>query len=34
MRNNILTSDAQAQLTPDTVLANLKAGNSNYTTDI
>mgnify|MGYP001158099215 FL=1 len=33
MRNNILTSDAQAQLTPDTVLANLKAGNSNYTTD-
>ena len=31
MRNNILTSDAQAQLTPDTVLSNLKAGNSNYT---
>ena len=30
MRNNILTSDAQAQLTPDTVLSNLKAGNSNY----
>jgi len=33
MRNNILTSDAQAKLTPDIVLANLKAGNSNYTTD-
>jgi carbonic anhydrase len=33
MRNNILTSDAQAQLTPDTVLSNLKTGNSNYTTD-
>ena len=31
MRTNILTSDAQAQLTPDTVLSNLKAGNSNYT---
>ena len=30
MRTNILTSDAQAQLTPDTVLSNLKAGNSNY----
>jgi hypothetical protein len=29
MRNNILISDAQAKLTPDTVLANLKAGNSN-----
>ena len=33
MRNNILTSDAQAQLTPDTVLSNLKAGNLNYTAD-
>ena len=31
MRTNILTSDAQAQLTPDTVLSNLKAGNSKYT---
>lgn len=31
MRTNILTSDAQAQLTPDTVLSNLKSGNSNYT---
>jgi carbonic anhydrase len=33
MRNNILTTDAQAQLTPDSVLSNLKAGNSNYTND-
>jgi carbonic anhydrase len=33
MRDNILTSDSQAQLTPDKVLSNLKAGNSNYTTD-
>lgn len=33
MRNNILTSDAQAQLTPASVLSNLKTGNSNYTAD-
>ena len=33
MRNDILTADAQAQLTPETVLDNLKIGNANYTSD-
>lgn len=33
MRNDILTADAQAQLTPETVLDNLKKGNANYTSD-
>ena len=33
MRKDILTADAQAQLTPELVLENLKKGNSNYTND-
>ena len=33
MRNDILTADAQAQLTPEKVLDNLKKGNANYTSD-
>ena len=30
MRKDILTSNAQAQLTPEVVLKNLKSGNANY----
>ena len=30
MRKDILTQEAQAQLTPQTVLENLKSGNANY----
>ena len=33
MRKEILTAEAQAQLSPATVLENLKAGNANYTSD-
>lgn len=33
MRNELLTQEAQSQLTPDTVLENLKQGNANYTSD-
>lgn len=33
MRKDILTADAQAQLTPELVLENLKKGNENYTSD-
>ena len=33
MRNKLLTQEAQSQLTPDTVLENLKNGNTNYTSD-
>ena len=33
MRKDILTAYAQAQLTPELVLENLKKGNSNYTND-
>lgn len=33
MRTDILTADLQAQLTPDTVLDNLKSGNTNYTSN-
>ncbi|CAI8168301.1 MAG: Carbonic anhydrase [Bacteroidota bacterium] len=33
MRNDILTADAQAQLTPEKVLDNLKKGNANYISD-
>ncbi len=31
MRNNILTVEVQAQLTPEVVFENLKKGNANYT---
>lgn len=33
MRNELLTQEAQSQLTPVTVLENLKQGNANYTSD-
>ncbi len=33
MRKDILTAEAQAQLTPELVLENLKKGNHNYTND-
>ena len=33
MRNELLTQESQSQLTPDTVLENLKQGNANYTSD-
>ena len=33
MRNELLTQEAQSQLTLDTVLENLKQGNANYTSD-
>lgn len=33
MRKDILTAEAQAQLTPEAVLENLKNGNRNYTND-
>ena len=33
MRKDILTTDTQAQLTPELVLENLKKGNANYTSD-
>lgn len=33
MRNELLTQEAQSQLTPNTVLENLKQGNANYTSD-
>lgn len=33
MRKDILTAEAQAQLTPEIVLENLKKGNHNYTND-
>ena len=33
MRNELLTQEAQSQLSPDTVLENLKQGNANYTSD-
>ena len=33
MRKNILTTDVQAQLTPEVVLENLKKGNAKYTSN-
>jgi carbonic anhydrase len=33
MRKDILTAEAQAQLSPEAVFENLKSGNANYTSD-